>query len=177
MRKQQKTLEKLRKENETLKTDVAALQAKTTMKPLNAFEQNQLNNLSIEIERYQRSIENEKRRISEMERQISSFRDKIWHQRRSMGGANAAADNQRIVEKQVRILENRLDQALVKFNKSLAHNRKLRQEIDDLRSERVSFDGVYKKIEKVGFSMHFPINMPFKLCNINISLLLSPVLI
>ena len=66
-----------------------------------------------------------------------------------MGGTNAAAENQRNVEKQVRILENRLDQALVKFNKSLANNRKLREEIDNLRGERVAFDSVYKKLEKV----------------------------
>ena len=64
------------------------------------------------------------------------------------GGVNAATENQKVVEKQVRILENRLDQALVKFNKSLAHNRKLRQEIDDLRGERAAFEGVSKKLEK-----------------------------
>ena len=66
-----------------------------------------------------------------------------------MGGSNAGAENQRIVEKQVRILENKLEQALVKFNKNLANNRKLREEIDDLRGERISFEGIHQKLEKV----------------------------
>jgi len=66
-----------------------------------------------------------------------------------MEGANAAAENQRTAEKQLRILENRLDQALVKFNKSLANNRRLREKIDNLRGERIAFEGVYKKLEKV----------------------------
>ena len=65
-----------------------------------------------------------------------------------MGGVNAARDNQQMIQKQIRILENRLDKALVKFNQSLAHNRKLREQIDDLRRERVVFDNIYKKLEK-----------------------------
>ena len=149
MRKQQQSLDKLRTENENLKTDVATLQARTTMKPLNSFEQGQLDKVTLEIERYRRSIETERNTISNIERQMSSLREKIWHQRKVMGGTNAATENQRTVEKQVKILENRLDQALVKFNKSLARNRKLREDIDNLRGERVAFDSVYKKLEKV----------------------------
>ena len=66
-----------------------------------------------------------------------------------MGGVNAAANNQRLVEKQVRLLESKLGQALVKFNKCVSRNKKLREEIDGLRGERVTFEKVYKKIEKV----------------------------
>ena len=86
-----------------------------------------------------------------MNEQISTLREKLWQQRKVMGGVNAARENQRMVEKQVRILENRGDQALVKFNMSLAHNRTQRQEIDDLRGERVAFQEVQKKMEKVSF--------------------------
>ena len=42
-----------------------------------------------------------------------------------MGGVNAARENQLMVQKQIRILENRLDKALVKFNEALAHNKEL----------------------------------------------------
>ena len=86
-----------------------------------------------------------------MNEQISTLREKLWQQRKVMGGVNAARENQRMVEKQVRILENKGDQALVKFNMSLAHNRTQRQEIDDLRGERVAFQEVQKKMEKVSF--------------------------
>ena len=119
------------------------------MKPLNSFEQSQLDKVTLEIERYKHSIENERSTISNIETQMTILKEKIWNQRKQMGGKNAASDNRRTVEKQVRILENRLDQALVKFNKSLANNRRLREEIDNLRGERVAFESVYKKVEKV----------------------------
>lgn len=61
---------------------------------------------------------------------------------------NAARENQAMIQKQIRILENRLDKALVKFNEALAHNKKLRDTIDDLRRERVVFDSIYRKLEK-----------------------------
>lgn len=147
-------MEKLRDENENLKTDVATLQARTTMKPLNSFEQSQLDKVTLEIERFKHLVVTEKKHISSMEQNITTIREKIWNQRRKMGGTNAATENQRNVEKQVRILENRLDQALVKFNKSLANNRKLREEIDNLRGERIAFEGVYKKLEKVSDTLN-----------------------
>lgn len=132
-----------------MKTDLATLQARTTMKPLNSFEQNQLDKVSIEIEQYKQSIEVERNTSAKIEKQMTMLREKIWNQRKMMGGTNAAAENQRTVDKQVKILETRLEHALVKFNKSLANNRRLREEIDDLRGERVAFDSVYKKLEKV----------------------------
>jgi len=149
LRRQQQNLDKLRAENENLKTDVATLQARTTMKPLNSFEQSQLDKVTIEIERYSHLVDIEKSKISTNEEQISKLRQQIWNQRRNMGGTNAVAESHRNVEKQVRILENRLDQGIVKFNRILANNKKLREDIDNLRGERISFEGVYKKLEKV----------------------------
>jgi len=61
---------------------------------------------------------------------------------------NAARENQHMIQKQIRILENRLDKALVKFNEALAHNKCLRETIDNLRRERVVFDNIYRKLEK-----------------------------
>ena len=48
----------------------------------------------------------------------------------------------------LKYLRNRLDQALVKFNQSLAQNKKLREDIDDLRRERVVFDSIYRKLRE-----------------------------
>lgn len=41
-----------------------------------------------------------------------------------------------------------MDNALVKFNEALAKNKELRQEIDNLRRERLVFDQIYRKLEK-----------------------------
>ena len=45
------------------------------------------------------------------------------------------------VSKQIKVLEHRLHRALVKFNEAIAANKDLREEIDNLRRERVVFDG------------------------------------
>ena len=65
-----------------------------------------------------------------------------------MGGVNATKENFFMIQKQIRILENRVEKALIKFNESIAHNKKLRDEIDDLRRERVVFENVYRKMER-----------------------------
>ena len=49
---------------------------------------------------------------------------------------------------QIRVLENRLDKNLMKFNETLGQNKALRMKIDEYRRERVVFDGIYKKLEK-----------------------------
>merc|ERR1712178_176903 len=63
------------------------------------------------------------------------------------GGINASLDNAKAVQKQIRILENRLDKALKTFNEAIAANRSLREQIDTLRRERVVFDEIYRKLE------------------------------
>ena len=39
-------------------------------------------------------------------------------------------------------------QALIKFNESLASNKRLREQIESLRQERSVFDSVYKRMEQ-----------------------------
>lgn len=70
----------------------------------------------------------EKVKIAKLGRQIKLLQEEIWNERRLNGGRNAFTENQERIEKQVKILENRLDQALVQFNKTL--------EYDECRSSR-----------------------------------------
>lgn len=134
-----------------------------------ASERKEVLRLRDEIERYNEQISQEKRTQQVTSEQITLMKQKILHTRKNMGGVNAARENQAMIQKQVRILENRLDKALVKFNEALAHNKQLRDEIDDLRRERVVFDSIYKKLDKVGpfrifFSLYISIlSLHFKL--------------
>merc|ERR1711977_335081 len=64
-----------------------------------------------------------------------------------MGGVEAEAVNTMAVAKQIRILEDRLNSGLQKFNIAIAANKKLRDEIDTLRRERAVFDDIYRKLE------------------------------
>merc|ERR1719262_1591386 len=64
-----------------------------------------------------------------------------------MGGIEAESLHSMAVAKQIRILEDRLNAGLQKFNIAIAANKKLRDQIDTLRRERVVFDDIYRKLE------------------------------
>ena len=72
----------------------------------------------------------------------------VLEQRQRMGGVNAVKEANMRTAKEIKVLENRLEQAVVKYNKSLAYNKNLREQIDNLRRERVAYDEVYKKLDK-----------------------------
>merc|ERR1719214_363641 len=81
---------------------------------------------------------------------VADTQKRIFEVREDMaqhGGVKAALENAKAVQKQIRILENRLDKALQKFNEAIAANRSLREQIDTLRRERVVFDDIYRKLE------------------------------
>jgi chromosome segregation ATPase len=85
--------------------------------------------------------------IQETEKEIHHLENQIIAEREKLGGHDATANNIAI-QKQIRVLENRLDKALIKFNKSLATNKNLRDIIDNLRRERAVFESIYRKQER-----------------------------
>ena len=147
LKKQQSTIEKLRGDNESIKSDIAIIM-RSTNKPLTSAQQEILQKMHDQGDRYANAIEFEKRNIETMEEQIAIMKQKALHQRRAMGGVNASKDNYHMIQKQIRILENRLDKALIKFNEAISHNKTLRESIDDLRRERVVFENIYRKMER-----------------------------
>jgi len=146
IRRQRKAIEQLKGENQGLK-DQIAMESKFVgfQKPR---VQEELNELHDQADMYTSKIELEKRRMEQLMSQAEMLEAKLDDQRKSVGGTAAARDNDRRQKKQVKILENRLDKTLKKFNEALSHNKKLRDDIDNLRRERVVFDQVYKKLEK-----------------------------
>jgi hypothetical protein len=100
------------------------------------------------VEIYKRKIETEERRLEELDRQSKIMNVKILESQVHCGGKDANKIQDMKTAKQIRILENRLDHALVRFNDALAVNKLLREEIDHLRSERVVFDNINSKLAK-----------------------------
>lgn len=147
LRKQQSTIDKLRKDNESVKNDIAVIM-RGSNKPMSMTQQDTIQILTDQGDKYASSIDFEKKNIDTMEEQIHIMRQKILQQRRAMGGVNASKDNHFMIQKQIRILENRLDKSLIKFNEAISHNKSLRDQIDDLRRERVVFENVYRKMER-----------------------------
>ena len=120
----------------------------TGVKAPSPQEQQELSRLHDLADTYTRKIELEKRRLEELDQAEALAAAKSLEQRKNNGGVNAGREHHLQVQRQVKVLENRLDKAIVKFNEALAHNKKLRDEIDNLRRERVVFDQIYKKLDK-----------------------------
>lgn len=71
-------------------------------------------------------INEEKIKQDEVERHLTDFQKKIIEKRHTLGGYNAGAENESVLQKQIKILENRLDKANQKFNEAIAINKTLR---------------------------------------------------
>jgi hypothetical protein len=148
LRRQQAAIDKLRKDSENLKAELAMESRHGSTNTNLTSVQSILASLHDQGDLYTQKIEVENRNVKAMDEQIQLLKQKVLYQRKHMGGVNAARENQAMIQKQIRILENRLDKALVKFNEALAHNKQLREEIDNLRRERVVFDNIYRKLER-----------------------------
>eukprot|EP00755_Sulcionema_specki_P004528 Sspe_Gene.4555::Locus_1493_Transcript_1_1_Confidence_1.000_Length_1879::g.4555::m.4555 len=149
IQKQHDTISALKKENKKLKEEMKLAEGSTGY---NMKFQTQIQAKEEAYETVQRRLDLETRKQRELDQQIAELKASLMERRKkraeTMGGVNATQENHQMVEKQIKVLENRLDQALVKFNEALSKNKALREEIDNLRGERVVFDGIYKKLEK-----------------------------
>ena len=88
-----------------------------------------------------------KDQLGERQRQVEENRQLIRERRRDMGGVNITKENHDAVNRQITVLENRLDQSLIKFNDVLRQNKELREQIDTLRGERDVFESIYQRLE------------------------------
>ena len=147
LRMQRQQIEKLKKDHERIKEELA-LETRQAKLSNNMTAATSIAKLQDQGDIYQRKVEHEKRRIHELSQQLRRMQDSILIQRRASGGINAQRDSNLSTSRHITILENRLDKALVKFNEALAHNKQLRETIDNLRRERVVFDGIYRKLER-----------------------------
>lgn len=99
------------------------------------FFQARLARLQDQADLYTRKIEIEKRRLEEVEKHIKVLEVKVLETQDARGGVHATRQSDQQVNKQIKVLENRLDKALVKFNEALSYNKSLREQIDNLRRE------------------------------------------
>tara|TARA_B110001452_G_scaffold245844_1_gene230763 strand:- start:251 stop:1990 length:1740 start_codon:yes stop_codon:yes gene_type:complete len=146
VRKQKAQIEKLKRENGQLKSELS-LQSRAVALGDSGAVSTRITKLQDTIDQITRSIEAEKRRAEEVDQRAKTVREAILAERKDMGGNNAPMEQNQAVGKQIKVLEHRLHRALVKFNEAIAANKDLREEIDNLRRERVVFDGIYKKLQ------------------------------
>lgn len=147
LKKQQSVIDKLRKDNNSIKSDISNL-VRSSCRPISSSEQDTIHKMHDQGERYTTAIERELKNIEVVEDQISLMKHRCQNQRRTMGGVNASKNNIFMIHKQIGILENRLDKSLIKYNEAIAHNKVLSEDIDNMRKERVVFENIYRKIER-----------------------------
>ena len=134
-------------EREDIQTNLMLAQSAQNTKKDSA-NQDELSNLLQWQDNYENMIKIETDTVAKLDAEIKDLEKQISQQHRSMGGVHASHLRHVATQKQIRVLENRLDKATVEFNKMLTSNSKLREEIDHLRSQRAVFDGLHKKLSK-----------------------------
>jgi chromosome segregation ATPase len=99
------------------------------------------------IEAYHQRLKAASLQSTILEKKLNEMQKILAKQRETLS-TRATAQNAFGAQKQVINLENRLDKALMRYNKSLEVITKMRESIGVLRHERNAFDTVYKRYEK-----------------------------
>ena len=100
------------------------------------------------VKNYEKQIEVEQEKIKEIDVEISNTESELNEQRKSLGASeNACKVSTENMKRKANVLDKRVNQMFAKLNKAVADNREIRKRIDDLRQERVVYDGIYKKLE------------------------------
>mmetsp|Transcript_84477 Transcript_84477/g.196398 ORF Transcript_84477/g.196398 Transcript_84477/m.196398 type:complete len:550 (+) Transcript_84477:82-1731(+) len=150
IRKQRAIIEKLTRENRKMKAELNETRAMTGTAAENKMNLETVEKMNDQQVKLQARHKAETDSATELQDKIDSTNRQIFSLREDMGkvgGVNASQDNVKAVQKQIRILENRLDHAMHKFNDAITANRSLREQIDTLRRERVVFDDISKKLQ------------------------------
>eukprot|EP01032_Pedospumella_encystans_P030448 gene30448-34369_t len=145
--RQRELVDHMKHENEILRLDLTR-ESRDLRKSSSSGAAADIGRLQDEASRYMKKIEMERAKISELDQQIVTFQEQILEQKTRLGGVNAAQVNNKLIQKQIKVLDNRLDKCLLKYNETIASNKVLRQKIDEYRRERIVFDVIYKKIER-----------------------------
>jgi len=149
IRKQRSTIEKLTRENRTMKQELQESRL-SGPKSEHKIGQEKLQKITEQREQIERKLTVEQDQKQKLDDKFALTEKKLQQMREIMakkGGVNSSKDLNNAINKQIKVLENRLDKALQKFNEAVATNKELRDQIDGLRRERVVFDNIYKKLE------------------------------
>lgn len=147
IRQQSSHLGRLQSENTAMKEELGSHVPASGLERKISSQTAQMNKLTEEEDKVTRLYASEVKRAGELNKQ-GEFLSKKMKAAREVTGPSSSRDSQAFIMKQVRVLENRLDKALVKYNEALSNNKKLRSNIDDLRREKNVYDGIYKKLER-----------------------------
>ncbi|XP_052717223.1 coiled-coil domain-containing protein 63-like [Crassostrea angulata] len=146
LRKQECEIQSLLKENREIRT-VLKLANSDKNRTIDIQDTERLVDLIDNLDMYNAQADAEEARIKELDAEIRSLDNCITSYNKQKGGVTEAHEEQAI-QKTIRVMENRLDKEMAKFNQQLSVNSRLRKEIDHLRQDRLVFNGLFKKLSK-----------------------------
>nr|XP_035113487.2 coiled-coil domain-containing protein 63 [Callithrix jacchus]XP_054094828.1 coiled-coil domain-containing protein 63 [Callithrix jacchus] len=98
-------------------------------------------------EDYEASIKSMKVQLADLDEKIVQMEKKIANQKQIFVKMQEANNAQKL-QKQIHILETRLNLVTVHLDKMLTTNAKLRKEIEDLRFKKAAHDNVYQQLQR-----------------------------
>ncbi|XP_036870487.2 coiled-coil domain-containing protein 63 isoform X1 [Manis javanica] len=98
-------------------------------------------------EGYETSFESMRKLLAELDEKIVQVEKKIINQKQIFTKIQEA-NNPHKLQKQIHVLEARLNLVTVQFDNMLTTNAKLRKEIEDLRYEKAAYDNVYQQLHR-----------------------------
>jgi len=150
IRKQRATIEKLTRENKKMKSELNETRGVSASGPEKKMALETVSKLTEQNEKLKEKLEQEEETNDAIAEQLNITTKRVFMVREEMaahGGVNASLDNAKATQKQIRVLENRLDKGLQTFNEAIAANKELREQIDTLRRESYVFRDIHKKLE------------------------------
>ncbi|OQR97128.1 hypothetical protein ACHHYP_12660 [Achlya hypogyna] len=119
-----------------------------------AYVAEQVRSLQIQGDYYARKVEIEKRRGEELDKQLKSYYEAQQETRRLMSARTPPTSTTKPAldsgsdHKSLRILENRLEKVLIRLNEACNANKKLREQIQNLRREKVQQQQIHEKLDR-----------------------------
>ena len=148
MKENKRTIAELRENNKSLRKDLSHIQREAgRAAKLGAIteEENELAKLEREISRMRRNHDTLKNAVDKKRGELKRLRDKARDL--ELESTKPNEENSPLTQK-IRVLENRLDKAMIKYNEAQSIRRTYEQIVKRLKDERVGFDNQLAAIER-----------------------------
>jgi len=150
IRLQRQQIEKLKKDNDRLKEDLA-LETRQAKQANDMTASTQIVKLKDQADNYRRKNDQERKKIREIDREILKLSTSIQQKKREISNANndkKRKSTSQSIELENRRLENKLDNAHVKYNQAKDGNKLLKSQISNLRYERKNSREQFKRLDR-----------------------------
>eukprot|EP00042_Codosiga_hollandica_P044626 m.444391 g.444391 ORF g.444391 m.444391 type:complete len:632 (+) comp56834_c0_seq2:2057-3952(+) len=144
IRLQLSTIAKLQQDNDMLKRELGDSQMESEQKGTQASRADELKGKLQELEAEYQTLKAEQK---DGELVLKTKQADYEERRKKVVAAQALCDPVGI-NRQIKIVENRLEKTLKKYNDYLTENAKLRQTIEHLKTERIAFDALHRKLDR-----------------------------